>query len=381
MSDYLLLTGATGLLGRYLLRDLLARQVPIAVLVRSRGQDSGAMRVEQILARWESQSGRSLSRPVCLEGDITMPGLGLSAEARGWIAEHCCGVLHSAASLTFEGSDRTRDPWLSNLDGTRHVLELCREQGLREMHYVSTAYVCGNREGPVLETELDLGQTFRNDYEESKCQAEKMVRNAEFLNRLTVYRPAIIVGDSQTGYTSTYHGFYPYLQFVWMIRQYATLDEDGRWDASVRLDLNGDEVRNLVPVDWVSAVMTHVLTHREHHGRTYHLAPQHPVTARELETAMASMFNYYGTSFVGPEGLKHVELNELETAFYQYVERYSPYWRQEPIFDCVNTRRAAPHLGCPRFDRGLLCRLIEYAVNDRWGRRKAKHNPSVGTVG
>jgi thioester reductase-like protein len=99
---------------------------------------------------------------------------------------------------------------LSNLTGTRNLLQLCRETGVRQFDHVSTAYVCGKRPGPVFERELDCGQTFRNDYERSKCEAEKLVRAAAHLDRVTVYRPAIIVGDSRTGYTTAYHGPYAY---------------------------------------------------------------------------------------------------------------------------------------------------------------------------
>jgi thioester reductase-like protein len=370
MAEYILLTGATGLVGQYLLRDLLLRESPVAVLIRSQDRDPAPERVERVKKHWERELGRPLPRPVCLEGDIVAAGLGLDDAARQWAAGHCRQVLHNAASLTFFGKDRSLDPWLSNLTGTGNVLGFCRQVGLRELHYVSTAYVCGKRPGPVREDELDCGQEFRNDYEASKFAAETLVRSATFLDRLTVYRPAIVVGDSVTGYTATYHGLYSYLQFAWVLRQYATLEEDGRWHAPVRLNLTGDEPRNLVPVDWVSAVITHLVLSPRHHGRTYHLTPLQPVTARQIEEAMSSHFNYYGPTFVGPAALAPGDLNELEKTFYEYVSRYEPYWAEEPVFDCTNTRAAAPHLPCPPTDAPLIGRLIDYAIQDRWGKRR-----------
>jgi nucleoside-diphosphate-sugar epimerase len=375
MPEHLLLTGAVGLLGRYLLRDLLLEGVPLAVLIRSQKEQSAPARLQSVLAYWEEQLGRPLPRPICLEGDLTVPGLGLTDEGRRWIAQHCRGVIHNAASLTFTGSDRAQEPWLTNVTGTDHLLAVCRELNLHELHYVSTAYVCGLRPGPVAETELECGQKFRNDYEDSKYETELRVRAASFLRRLTVYRPAIIVGDSRTGYTSTYHGLYSYLQFVWMLSQYATRNANGRWLADVRLNITGDEPRNLVPVDWVSAVMTHILVHPEWHGRTYHLAPRRPVTARALEAAMSEVFAYYGPTFVGPEGLARGDLNEIEKAFYDYVNRYAPYWAQEPVFDCTNTDTAAPALPCPDLDHSMLRRLTEFAIQDQWGKRTGRRAP------
>jgi nucleoside-diphosphate-sugar epimerase len=372
MPKHLVLTGAVGLLGRYLLRDLLVQDVPLAVLIRAQGVDSAATRLEHVLVCWEEQLGRTLPRPVCLEGDLTAPDLGLSEESRQWIADYCHGVIHNAASLTFYGTDRNEDPWRTNVGGTEALLCLCRELGLTDFHYVSTAYVCGQRPGPVCEGDLECGQQFRNDYEASKYAAEQCVRAASFLRRLTVYRPATIVGDSHTGYTSTYHGLYSYLQFIWMLQRYSAREADGRWFLPVRLNITGDEVRNLIPIDWVSAVMAHILVRPELHGQTYHLAPQQPVTARTLEAAMAAFFGYYGTSFVGPDALHRTNMNDPEKAFYEYVGRYAPYWGQEPVFDCSNTSRAAPNLPCPEVDLPMLRRLTEFAVRDQWGKRKAR---------
>lgn len=372
MSDYLLLTGATGLVGRYLLRDLLLEGKAVAVLIRPQDKGSPQERLEEVLRHWETELDAQIPRPICLEGDITRPDLGLTAQARRWAGKHCTAVLHNAASLTFLGKDRSNEPWLSNLAGTANILQFCRHAGVRHLHYVSTAYVCGNRLGAILEAELEHGCGFRNDYENSKYEAEKLVRSASFLESLTVYRPAVIVGDSRTGYTSSYHNLYSYFQFAWMLRQYANLQEDGRWHVPVRLNVTGDEGRNLISVDWVSAVTTHIVLNPPYHGRTYHLTPLEPVTAREIEEAMCSHFGYFGPQFVGPDGLAQGDLNEVEHRFYEYVGRYTPYWSKEPVFDCTNTLAAAPHLPCPRIDLPCLHRLMEFAIHDQWGKRRTR---------
>ena len=144
MHRYCLLTGATGLLGRYLLRDLLLNDVPVAALVRAEQQHSAEQRLEAVHSYWERELQRTLPRPVCIEGEITHPDLGLSPVARDWVAEHCSSILHNAASLTFWGKDRTGEPWLSNLTGTENVLEFCRRAKIRDFHYISTAFVCGS---------------------------------------------------------------------------------------------------------------------------------------------------------------------------------------------------------------------------------------------
>lgn len=370
-EKFLLLTGATGLVGQYLLRDLLLAGQPVAVLVRGKGKKSADRRIEDILGHWERELGRSLPAPVVLAGDVSSDDLGLSPADRAWIKGHCRGVLHNAASLTFIGKSRDDEPWKSNFTGTANVLEFCRATGLRELHYMSTAYVCGKRTGTIYESELAVGQQFRNDYEECKLEAERLVRQADWLDRLTVYRPAVITGDSRTGYTATYHGVYSYIQFIWLVVQLLTRDPDGRLYYPLRLTITGGERRNLVPVDWVAGVTSHIVRHPQLHGRTYHLTPLRPATAGELHEAFAEYFRFYGTSFAGPTPLRAEEMNEYEKMFYSYVARYEEYLTTEPEFDSRNTQAAAPHLPCPHLDAACLHRLIDFAVHDRFGKRRA----------
>jgi hypothetical protein len=155
-----------------------------------------------------------------------------------------------------------------------------------------------------------------------------------------------------------------------VLRQHAALDAAGRWHVPVRLNLTGHERRNLVPVDWVSAVIAHVIGDARHHGRTYQLTPGRAVTVRELEAAVADCFGYHGPAFVGPDGLAGGDLSELEKLFYGQVALYEPYWGGEPTFACANTRFAAPHLPCPAVDGEMVRRLIDYALADRWGKRR-----------
>jgi thioester reductase-like protein len=371
MSKYLFVTGITGQVGQYLLREMLRAGRPFAALVRSRPGDDARARLAELVERW-SEPGFPAPRFACLEGDITRPGLGLSDADRDWIAGHCDSILHNAASLTFYGIDRAKDPWLANLTGTENVLDVCRATGLRAMHYVSTAYVCGTRTGVIREDELMAPPGFRNDYEECKHAAEKVVREAGLFDSLTIYRPSMIIGDYHTGYTATYHGLYPYLQFAHLLAVYSPRNENGLFHIPVRLNLTGDETRNLVPIDWVGAVMAHILLHPAHHGKTYHLTPAEPVTARTIEHAMSTKFGYYGVEFAGPDAHKDGNYTDIEKQFFEYVQTYQPYWNAEPTFDCANTRAAAPHLPCPTLDVAYLHRLIDFAVEDRWGKGPAK---------
>ena len=372
---YLLLTGVTGLLGRYLLKDLLLADVPVAVLVRPTRRATARQRVENVMCYWDEQVGYSMTRPVVLEGDITEPDLGLDPRSIRWVAEHCDTMLHNAASLTFQSTGPESEPWRSNVAGVNNVLDLCRNARIRKFHHVSTAYVCGQREGRIFESELDVGQKMSNDYEQSKVQAEKLVRSADFLDQVTVFRPAIIIGDSQNCHTTTYHGFYAPLQLVHTMAQNFTPNETGRLQSPAHFSLHGHETKNLVPVDWVSAVTAHVITHPEHHCKTYHLTPRHPVTFRLIADVLEQAVGFYGISFSGGEQ-RQSDLTEYEQMFEDLIiSIYNSYWRNDPTFDATNTVTAAPHLPCPHVDRNMLLNMSDYAIRVSFDGPRSKPTP------
>jgi thioester reductase-like protein len=126
-------------LGAYLLRDNLRHGRRLAVLCRPSRNESARQRVESVMARWERETGEILPRPVVFEGNLHRPNLDLSPGSLRWIARHCDSMIHNAASLAFEGSDPQGEPWLTNLQGTQHVLDVCRITGIRNFHHVSTA--------------------------------------------------------------------------------------------------------------------------------------------------------------------------------------------------------------------------------------------------
>jgi len=367
MNYHILLTGATGLLGRYLLRDLLLADIPVAAVVRRGRRESAVERVEKLMLTWESMLGRELPRPEVLEGDLTRPWLGLSDGDLDWVENNCDSVLHNAASLTFISTDPEGEPWCSNVHGTQHVLDVCKRTGIHDFHHVSTAYVCGLRTGDVYESELDVGQEWGNDYERSKVQAEQLVRQADFLSPPTVYRPAIIVGDSQTGFTTTFHGFYATLHLAYTLQK--SMDAKlGRDDSQPkRITLRGDERKSFIPVDWVSDVISHVVTNREHYGRTYHLTPEDPVSVSDIKRVLETAYGFEGAKFVGGKA-KIDDPTEVEQLFYEHIRVYNSYWRDDPRFDSTNTRTAAPHLPCPKvdFDRLLMMANRAIEMDFRW---------------
>jgi thioester reductase-like protein len=194
-----------------------------------------------------------------------------------------------------------------------------------------------------------------------------MVRSASHIDSLTVYRPGIIIGDSKTGMTTTFHNFYALLQISnTLARRDELIDFTGKSNGRVvRFNLDGHERKNLVPVDWVADVMSHVIMRPEHHGQTYHLTPRIPVTMRLMKDVPEEAIGIYGVRFLGA-GDRTVDSNETEEMFFEFLRVYESYWRDDPVFDATNTHRAAPHLVCPHVDYELLLKMARIAIDSRF---------------
>lgn len=375
MREHLFVTGSTGLLGGSLMARLLDDGRQLAVLVRSTGKASARERIEAMLATEEERLGRSLPRPVVLEGDLSTASCGLDDTDVAWVRRSCSAVLHGAASLEFIGADRTAEPWRTNVLGTAALLELTRSAGIDEFHHISTAYVCGLSPGPVAEVASDGAHGFRNDYEASKHEAERLVRTATFLRNPTFYRPAVIVGDSKSGATTTYHGLMAMLQLMTVIVRNLPADETGFRRVSLRLAMTGDEQRNMIPVDWVAEVIARLLATPGARGRTFHLAPDERITIRQIIDFTSSYLNSGGLEFCGPR--KPDELNDTEHVAYGGKGLYEPYEHTDPEFAVDNLKAFAGDLPCPVIDEAMLHRFLAFGDADRWGKRK-KHAPTVG---
>lgn len=367
---YHLLTGPTGLLGSYLLRDGLLAGRCLAVLVRRGRSESARSRVESMLARLEGGGHSPLPRPVVIEGDLSQPGLGVEASDVRWLTRHCTAVIHNAANLTFEGSPHG-EPWLSNVHGTRELLGLCRLAGIRQFHHISTAYVCGQRQGRIRETELAEGQSFNNDYEQSKAEAETMLRSAAHLDSLTIYRPSIIVGDSVTGFTSAYHGIYLVLRLADTLARRVSLGSTAGELLVRALGMQGHECKNLVPVDWVSAAITALVGTRSRHGSTYHLVTRHPLPLCRIAQVFQTAVERY--SLLAEESdVERLDGHWFASNFRQQMTLYQAYFRHDPAFDDTHTAAALPELPCPVLEDATLLRMAAFAIQANFGKPKPR---------
>ena len=167
-----------------------------------------------------------------------------------------------------------------NVTGTQRVLDLAeRASRLERLHYVSTCYVSGRYPGVFTEEDLEKGQSFNNYYEETKHLAEVEVRKRMDRIPSTIYRPSVVVGDSQTGATQKFDG--PYVVIQWLLRQprLAVLPVVGR-PSRYRF--------NVIPRDFVIRALTHLSGLTTNVGKTYALADPRPMTVDETIDVFAA---------------------------------------------------------------------------------------------
>ena len=267
----LLMTGFPGFLGSALLPRLLARRegVDAVCLVQDKHLETARAR----LAELETANPHIVGRVELVTGDITRPGLGLESDP-----DDVSEVWHLAAvyDLTVPEAIARK----VNIDGTANVLAFCVAQpGLQRLQYVSTCYVSGDYDGEFPEDELDLGQGFLNHYESTKFEAEVLVRRAMKADLpATIYRPGIVVGDSQTGETQKYDGPYFYATYMQRLPRVAIIPGVGDFDV-VRA--------GLVPRDYVIEAMDELSVMEKSKGRTYALTDPHPPTTGEVVDILA----------------------------------------------------------------------------------------------
>jgi thioester reductase-like protein len=330
-----LFTGVPGFIASRLLRALLAvdNEVRAVALVEA------GMRQRAL----EWAAGVDAQRIEVLTGDIADRRLGLADADYDRLVGQTTEVFHLAAiydlAVPLETAQRV------NVDGTGNVLDLCAAApGLTRLHYVSTAYVAGLRRGVVYEHELSLGQSFKNHYESTKFQAELWVR--EMLDRVptTIYRPAIVVGDSRTGETQKFDGPYFLLRLIARaVRQGLPIVQTGRSGAAF----------NVVPVDFVVDAITAVAGQGTGVGDTLHLVDPEPLSAAELTGELSRAYAGREPKLRVPARLIQESLRSPSVRkMFSGTPRESVRYLNHPVrFDTRVADRVLGSLGiqCPRF--------------------------------
>jgi NAD(P)-dependent dehydrogenase (short-subunit alcohol dehydrogenase family) len=261
-------TGATGFIGRHLVEELLDhREGTVYALVR----EGSLPRLQTMIELWDTD------RVVPVIGDLGADRLGVD---EAWVTEHRGDIdhyFHLAAIYDMTADDEANQTM--NVGGTRHALELAEALQVGCFHQVSSVAVAGEYDGPFDESMFDEGQALTSPYHRTKFESEKLVRD-EATVPWRVYRPAIVVGHSETGAMDKVDGPYYLFPAIKMLR-----DALPAWLPLVGADL-GDT--NLVPVDYVAAALDRLAHLEGHDGEAFHLVNPEPQPVVEMVNAFCA---------------------------------------------------------------------------------------------
>jgi NAD(P)-dependent dehydrogenase (short-subunit alcohol dehydrogenase family) len=245
-------TGATGFIGRFLVAELLRnREGDVYVLVREDSRE----KLDALLERWPHPER---IKPVV--GDLQRAMLG---HDKAWVDEHRGGVdhfFHLAAIYDMTAGEDVNERL--NVAGTRHAVELANALEAGCLHHMSSVAVTGRFKGLFREDMFDEGQELPSPYHRTKFESERIAREQTTVP-WRVYRPSIVVGDSQTGETDKIDGPYYFFKLIQKTRNALP-----QWVPLVGPELGWT---NIVPVDYVARATDHLAHQPDLDGQAFHL--------------------------------------------------------------------------------------------------------------
>ena len=380
----LLVTGGTGFVGHHVVAELLRRGRRVVALLR--GGEERWRRLHELLTELGTDADTHVRT-----GQL-MP---MAAELSSLDGHHqppalISGIIHAAAVTRFQ-ADSSAEPWRTNVDGTRRLLDWAFRHRVRRLHFVSTAYTCGVTRQVVFERFSPCPHAFHNDYERAKWEAERLCVgwSRSGLGEATIVRPSIVVGAFDNGRATKFDGFYLSVRATELLdRAYAGRDPAARQSIPLRIRGRSGDAQNIVPVDYVAAMIVAIAIQQDR-TRTadtpvYHLTHPHPPSNGQIKAALERHFQIGGGAFVAPERFREDDLNEHERLFRDVSRPIEHYMIDSPRFDRRRAEvvEADLDIRCPAYTTDALLRLFRYAQSARWGRRRmAPAAPAVGAAG
>ena len=262
-------TGATGFIGKRLVKKLLARRgSTVHFLVREESRD----KVASLLAAW----GVSEARAKPVYGDLGKPMLGVGKAAIKELTGRIDHFFHLAAVYDLKADADSQI--VANIEGTRNAVALANAIKAGIFQHCSSIAAAGLYEGVFREDMFDEAENLDHPYFATKHDSEKIVRQ-EVKGAWRVYRPALVVGDSKTGEMDKIDGPYYFFKLIQRLRGMLP-----PWIPTVGIE--GGRI-NIVPVDFVVDAMDHIAHAKDQDGKAFHLVDPTPYRVGDVLNTFA----------------------------------------------------------------------------------------------
>lgn len=327
-----LVTGAAGLVGGEVCARLVAAGHRVTGLVH---------RTREVRAN----DGSPVAVAGMVQGDVSQPRFGWDEAQWAEIAGQHDLLVHCAASVRFDLAEE--DYHAVNVGGVAHALALAQAGSMGFLH-VSTAYVCGQRDGPIGEHDPLPASGFANGYEASKAAGERLVRASGL--GWAIARPSIVVGEHASGAIRQFDTTYAAFKLI----------AEGR----VRhMPARAGATLDFVPLDHVAAGIVAIAGRMEQAaGGTYHLVSGQPLPVERFTGAIGAYPQFHEPVLVAPEAFDPATLPALERRLYARIAGlYASYFQRDPHFGDA-AFRALTGKACPSTGEAYIRRLIDHCI-------------------
>ncbi len=375
------LTGATGFLGSHLMASMLTSGYKIIILGRPAKNESLKERIFKLLKWFEVDS--MSDQVTCIDTDLSQDNLGISTGEYSRLCSNVDSVIHCASDTSFSENKREK-VMAANINNLRGILEFSKNAHVNFFHYISTAYVAGSGVTYCKET-LSSAKTFTNVYEESKAAAENIISGFCDKNDipLSIIRPSIVYGDSQTGRSLKFNALYFPVRSAQSIRDIYLndimnngglkaakngifIDNDGYLFLPLKIYLPHEGDINIIPVDYFVNSTISIIENCSVNG-IYHLTNPKRTTMKMVAKYYEQLMKVRGVEIIYGTMPNDLIRNPAEELFDRFVEPYRPYLSDNREFDRTNAMLITDNHHPPEFTYDIFKTCMEYAVKVNWG--------------
>jgi nucleoside-diphosphate-sugar epimerase len=221
----------------------------------------------------------------------------------------------------------------------------------------------------VKENEIDVGQSFNNIYENTKCRSEMLVHNWAQLNSMpaVILRPSIVTGDSQYGRTVHFASLYDYMRILSLVIPHL----GNKW---IRVATRPNVTKNIIPVDYFTKVSSHIINCGI--AGTYHITNPVPLTMNDFSDIFSRLFETNNFQMVKADSFSSQKPTRIEKLIQKATSVYAPYMLSEPVFDRTNTDTvlAGSEIQLPLMNLSYFKKIFDYGRSANWHRTKYEAN-------
>ncbi|MFC0523719.1 SDR family oxidoreductase [Pontibacillus salicampi] len=350
MKNVYFFTGFPGFLTSYLLKEIIEQGLPVEkiyLLTLPSMKEESEQRIKELADSLHFP----LERFELVQGDITKKQLDLDPTTSHKLLSSITHAFHLAA--IYDLSVPLKPAYQVNVKGTQCVNDwLLQAEQLKHYVYFSTAYVSGKRTGTIYENELTHEFGFKNYYEATKYEAEKLVYHQFGSLPITILRPGIVVGHSKTGETAKFDGPYFLLHLFDRLKFLGSIPYFGK----------GDVEANFVPVDYVVQSTVHLAHTEEAIGKTFHLTDPDPYKSKDVYRMLMEAYLGQSPSYTIPIRSAQLSLNMMPIRRWLHIPKQTlPYFAHDCHYDTTNADKllSQQQIQCPDFQQ-VIPSMIQF---------------------